>query len=458
MFNDERINLEMTKLKKFIIILSLVLSLMFLIFKLFVNYSREVQFCLYSTEIIISITSLIILIGSSMIKSDVKDEFFFQKKQNYYNKSFKILLYISLISYAVVIPATIVSGDNSALSSNMCINMIMTSSLFFGYGYLRLRKVYFNYNIIEEKNGLYYKNVFKNIWKITKFFGVIYLIALLISIFYMINNHNPISFIISILLAFVSSVLTNSIYYLFISFMEKLFYKEENNKKITTPTIILLSVSFVFLLLYIIFNLKYQIIINDGFVGNQTSQIANLASSLKSITEFLRFFSVLGLVFLVADLFKNENKLMNKNAILVLSFIIFITYEIFWGRIQSGFNLVIHDLSNKIAMGEDSMDFYINTISNIQTTQLIIKSLFYSLLSLFILITNNKTMKNNVGLRFIFIIWIVVYMLIPIAYFIQNETMILISSYVIVGILTLALMLFIFVSFVRRSNKINFND
>ena len=274
----------------------------------------------------------------------------------------------------------------------------------------------------------------------------------------MINNHNPISFIISILLAFVSSVLTNSIYYLFISFMEKLFYKEENNKKITTPTIILLSVSFVFLLLYIIFNLKYQIIINDGFVGNQTSQIANLASSLKSITEFLRFFSVLGLVFLVADLFKNENKLMNKNAILVLSFIIFITYEIFWGRIQSGFNVAIHDLSNKIAMGEDSMDFYINTISNIQTTQLIIKSLFYSLLSLFILITNNKTMKNNVGLRFIFIIWIVVYMLIPIAYFIQNETMILISSYVIVGILTLALMLFIFVSFVRRSNKINFND
>lgn len=114
MFNDERINLEMTKLKKFITILSLVLSFMFLLFKLFVNYSREIQFCLYSTEIIISITSIIILIGAFLIKSDIKDELFFQKKQNYYNKSFKILLYISFISYAVVIPATIVSGDNSA--------------------------------------------------------------------------------------------------------------------------------------------------------------------------------------------------------------------------------------------------------------------------------------------------------------------------------------------------------
>lgn len=114
MFNYERINLEMTKLKKFIIILSLVLSFIFLLFKLFVNYSREVQFCLYSTEIIILITSIIILIGAPLIKSDISDELFFQKKQNYYNKSFKILLYISFISYAVVIPATIVSGDNSA--------------------------------------------------------------------------------------------------------------------------------------------------------------------------------------------------------------------------------------------------------------------------------------------------------------------------------------------------------
>ena len=158
MFNDERINSEMTRLKKLIIILSGILSFLFLAVKLFVNSARNLQFCLYSTEILIAVSSLSIMVGSLFIKSDVKDELFFQRKQNYINKAFKVLMYISFIGYAVVIPATMTSGDNSALSSNMCINMIMMSSLFFGYGFLRLKKVYFNYNFIEEENKTYYKN------------------------------------------------------------------------------------------------------------------------------------------------------------------------------------------------------------------------------------------------------------------------------------------------------------
>lgn len=455
MFNDERINFEMTKLKKLIIIISLVLSLMFLTFKLFVNYSRNVQFCLYSTEIVILATSLIILLGSLTIKSDVKDEMYLQKKQNYYNKAFKILLYISFISYALVIPGTIVTGDNFVLSSNMCINMIMTSSLFFGYGYLRLKKVYFNYNIIENKNKPYYKNVFKNIWKITKFFGIIYLIALLISVVYMTNYHNPISFIVSILLAFIFSVLTNSIYYLFISFMEKMFYKEENNKKITTPTVILLMICFVYLLIYVVLYFNYYLFINNGFVGNQTSQVAALSSSLTDVTEFLRFFSVLGLIFLVSDLFRNDENLRKKNSKLVLAFILFITYEIFWGKVQGVFNIVIHDLSNKIDTSINSMDFYVNVISKLQSIQLIVKSLFYVLLSIFILIINSKKMKNILGLRLIFAIWIMMYISIPIAYFMQNKTLLLISSFILVGILSLVLTLYVLVSFIKRDNIIN---
>lgn len=149
---DERINSEMTRLKKIIIILSGILSFLFLALKLFVNSARNLQFCLYSTEILITVSSLSIMTGSLFINSDVKDELFFQRKQKYFNKAFKVLLYISFIGYAVVIPATMVSGDNSALSSNMCINMIMMSSLFFGYGFLRLQKVYFNYSFIEEGN------------------------------------------------------------------------------------------------------------------------------------------------------------------------------------------------------------------------------------------------------------------------------------------------------------------
>lgn len=446
MFNDERINSEMTRLKKLIIILSGVLSFLFLAVKLFVNSARNLQFCLYSTEILIAVSSLSIMIGSLFIKSDVKDELFFQRKQNYINKAFKVLMYISFIGYAVVIPATMTSGDNSALSSNMCINMIMMSSLFFGYGFLRLKKVYFNYNFIEEENKTYYKNVFKNIWKITKFFGLIYLIAFLVSIFYMFN-FNPISFILGILFAFITSVFSNSIYYLFISYLEKLFYKEENKKKITTPTIILTIISCVCLLIYVILNLKYYMLIENGISGNPAIQIASLSYMMKSATEFLRFFSVLTVIFLVTDLFKNNELKIKSNSKIVVAFIVFIAYEIFFSRIQVGLNFAIE-------INSGSMDLYVIIIRNIQAFNLLIKSLFYVTLSLFILIVNSKIIKGKIGLILMFIFWIILYAIIPIAYFLQKEDLMIISSYVCVGILSIVIILYLLICYFRKTNKI----
>lgn len=452
MFNDERINFEMTKLKKIIIILSGILSILFLAFKFFVNHTRDLQFCLYSTEILIALSSMCIMIGSLFIGSDVKDEMLIQRKQKYYNTSFKVLLYVSFIGYALAIPSTIVSGDNSALSSNMCINMIMMSSLFFGYGFLRLKRVYFNFNFIEEESKVYYRNVFKNIWKITKFFGIIYLIAFFISVFYMFN-YNPLPFIISILLAFAITVLSNSIYYLFISLLERLFYKEEGKKIITTPTIILTSILVMCLLVYVALNITYFMAINNGLSNVPTSQISYLSNMMKSTTEFLRFFSVLTAIFLVTDLFKNDKLKIKSNSKLVFAFIILIAYEIFWSRIQLGLNVAISDLSQNIA-GINSFDLYVKIIRNIQTLNLIIKSLFYVTLSLSILIVNRKKFKGKIVLRLMFIFWVILYTIIPIAYFLQKEDLMIISSYVCVGILTIAIILYLLICYFRKTNKI----
>lgn len=94
MFNDERINYEITKLKKLIIIVSGILSFMFLLFKMLILYNQKLHFCLYSTEIIITATSLIIMICSLFIKTEVKDEMYLYKKQKYYDVSFKGFLRI----------------------------------------------------------------------------------------------------------------------------------------------------------------------------------------------------------------------------------------------------------------------------------------------------------------------------------------------------------------------------
>lgn len=456
MFNDERINFEMAKLKKMIIIISGVLSFLFLILKLCIHYFRGLQFCLYSTEIIIMLSSLAIMLGSLFIKADVKDEMVIQRKQKYYNTAFKILLYISFISYAVAIPATIASGDNSPLSSNMCINMIMMTSLFIGYGYLRLKKVYFNYNFIEENNKTYYKNVFKNIGQITKFFGIVYLIALVISIFYMFN-YNPLSFIIGILLAFIFSVVLNSIYYLFISFLERLFYKEENKKKITTPTIILISIFVTCLLISVILNLSYYRMIENGIID--TPLIVNLANMIKNITELLRFFSVLGSIFLVADVFKKDEKGMKVNSKLVTAFIVFVTYEIFLSRIQSVVNLVILEMySSMTNIGVDSFELGTTAIANLHTIQLFIRSAFYIILGILILILNIKKTKKTFGVNLILISWVIIYLLISIAYFMQNNNFLMITSYVCVGGLTILMLIYVLTYYFKKSNKISVEE
>lgn len=295
MFNDERINYEMSKLKKIIIILSGILSFVFLIYKMYINYFQRLQLCLYIIEVVICLTSLIIVLGSFFIKTDIKDEMYFKKKQKYYDVSFKVFIYMMFVCYAVMIPEIVIS-DESDLSPNICINLIMTSSLFFGYGYLRSKRIYFNYNFIEENAKTYYKNVFKNILKIIKFFGMIYGIALIVSVFYMFKN-SPLIFIVSILLGFLLTVLSNLFYYLFISFLERLFFKEDRNKKITTPTVCLLTIAGISLIVYTGLEFIYYLLANSD-VNNHLSTITNIVKVKKVIIEYCRFFVTLGLIFL----------------------------------------------------------------------------------------------------------------------------------------------------------------
>lgn len=168
---------------------------------------------------------------------------------------------------------------------------------------------------------------------------------------------------------------------------------------------------------------------------------------MKSATEFLRFFSVLTVIFLVTDLFKNNELKIKSNSKIVVAFIVFIAYEIFFSRIQVGLNFAIE-------INSGSMDLYVIIIRNIQAFNLLIKSLFYVTLSLFILIVNSKIIKGKIGLKLLFIFWMILYTIIPIAYFLQKEDLMIISSYVCVGILSIVIILYLLICYFRKTNKI----
>ncbi len=332
MFNDERITLDMAKFKKIIILVSSLIALVFLLVKLFYKIVAGLSFYLYSTELIIVLTSIVTLIGSLFIKAEVKDEAFIQRKAHYYNKAFKIFLYISFISYAVVIPAIIKNSSNSMFSSNVCINIIMLLILFFGYGYLRIKKIYFNYNIIEEDSKIYWKNVFKNILKILMFFGIIYGVAMTVSFFYLMISKGSFIIILGIIIAFIVSVIGNGVYYIFISFLERLFIKEDDAKKIKTPTIILLSITTLFLIISIVINILYNLIslrelpIPDGMEFSEA--MSKFSEYNRILLEYSIYFGTLGGIFLVSDLMKIIPKKRGKLIGILISFIIFIISQI----------------------------------------------------------------------------------------------------------------------------------
>ena len=91
MFNDERINYKVNSAKKFIIILSIILSSLFLITKIIglFNYNNKmIGFGNLATEIVMVLAGVGILIGSLFIKSEVKDEEYYNRKASYYKKAF----------------------------------------------------------------------------------------------------------------------------------------------------------------------------------------------------------------------------------------------------------------------------------------------------------------------------------------------------------------------------------
>ena len=116
--------------------------------------------------------------------------------------------------------------------------------------------------------------------------------------------------------------------------------------------------------------------------------------------------------------------------------------------------MAINDISRSIGTNVDFIDLYVKITRYIQAIHLLIQSSFYIILSVFILIINNKKIKEIFGLRLMFIAWIILYLLIPIGFFLQKENLLVISSYVCVGVLSVVITLYLFVNYFRKSNRI----
>ena len=443
MFNDERINKELSNLKKYIIILSLIISSIFLGIKLFYLSKYDLSIIYYFTEIMIILMSFIILIGRLFIKSDIKDEAFYEKVNKYYNKSFKIFVFLSFLSFSFVMGGTVLF-NNPVFSSSQVINLLLPLSLFIGYAYIRYKNIYFNYNIIEEDNKTYYKGVFKNILKIILFFLIIYSVGILSTLFYTSNknlefNRNDfIGAILSIIIAFFISSIGVSLYYFIISLSERAFVKEEEDKKITIPTIILCVLGILFNIVYLIVCIREKILINQQALD--PSSIPNFAAIISKLSNTENFFKEwtihlqsLGLVFLIYDISKNNKILKNKFNIPLLIFILYNCFLLIIIKLDPIILECIKDLpQNDISHFVNIKYLVLNVISIIVIMTLLIiiliklkdqlikyKGLFLLLIVKFIItiVDFSLSFKDNIIIRnYLQITWLIVLLIAFIIY------------------------------------------
>lgn len=397
--NDERINYEMGNLKKKLLLIILSLGIIIFIIKLLYSFTCEIPCYLFITEFIAIISTLSTFIGTLFIKADVKDEAYKHILSNYYDKSFKIVLYIIFITFSLQMPSYIInSNDNSInVSSNIFLNLVLFIILFFGYSFLRSKKIYFNADIIEEDNKIYYKGVFRNILQIIKFFTIVYGCAIVISLFY-INNKLYGSMLLSIIIAYISSILTNSIYYLFISLLEKIYYKEEFTKKISTATIITLAIVFLSTIVYSFFSvLMYITNFNSGTI------VAKLINTKKYFQYVSLFFLMLGSVFLLNDINKENKYGLLQKLLYPLFFIILI--EVLGLNIYS---IISKTITNFVSHDMAKLTRILNIITTLYN---IVLSLFYTIICTFVLVkykNDKKFLVFSIAILFINVFRIVI--------------------------------------------------
>lgn len=415
MLCDERIETELSKLRKYIIILSVILGVIFLGFKIPYLIFYKTSLVFYITETSAILSGIFILIRATLIKTETKDELYYCKKHKYYNFAFKIHLLLVFLSFSLTLAGTAVREEGVLLNSSNYMSTTMLISLFFGYAYCRYKHIYFNYKIIELNNKKYYKAVFKNILKITGFFGVVYGIAIIPTFLYL--NEQILNLFLAIFLAFIVSTLSNSIFYLVISFLEKRFLSEEYKKRITSPTLIMLIIGLVMFLSVAILNILFYLLYSRGITANVDSfTFIERLSLITRINNYLGewgdLIGILGIVFLSYELTKGKDILRLKMNKVLLFFLIISALIIVYNKNNSVINGYFIDL-----------DFYdsADLLSKIMFIKLQVTEFLKVLLLIVVFIELGKYIKRYKSLVLMSSFWSVFVVLSLVNLFIKDE-------------------------------------
>lgn len=220
MFSDERVNRQTSKIFSKAILYATIISALYLMIK---TYVFGVIFSGSISELFIIITGVVIVgLDISKFKKSDYDERVVEARFLYYKKASIIFLGMSLLGFSLAIPISFLKMNETPPINILFINLELLGFIYFSYQFKK-HNIYFNYSFIENRT-VYYKRVLKNILKLTILTSIVYGLALFITLIIFINQAWMISIVLSLIISFLVSLLSLSLYYLFISWMERMTY------------------------------------------------------------------------------------------------------------------------------------------------------------------------------------------------------------------------------------------
>jgi len=303
MFNDERINNQISNIFKNGIFFATLIAFIFLILKIIPSrVFNELSISDIISELFIIIPGIVIIIlGYTKYKKSDSDERVVADRMKYYLNVSKWFLGLTLFGFAVAIPLTLTKTHETLPLNTLLIHLEIVGFIYLNYMFKK-HKIYFNYTFIEFDTG-YYNKVFKNILKLLILIIAVYGLAILISVFMFMDF----SAVLTILFSAIISFLSLSLFYLYISWLERLsFFSLANGNKQMISQIITGSLLTGVIILSSIVSYKINTFsfeyIQDA--GSYLSVLININNNFTFINLFLTSMLVSSIMLL----FKNNIK------------------------------------------------------------------------------------------------------------------------------------------------------
>ncbi len=232
MFNDERINAQCGKIYSRGILLSVLVTLLYVASRTVTLIIQDDfhSLCTYTEAVILILGVGILLVGAIRFHAGGDERIAFER-HSFYKKAGKAYIIAVFGTYILTIPFTTEQMLGGQYHNHLLILLEVLGYLYVFYSF-KTKEININYSFIAERGWGYYKRVLTLIgW-----LWLSLLVPFVLSASWELVLNKSFPGALAILIAYVSSALGLSIEYFFISLVEKTSYESNNSCRLAVGT------------------------------------------------------------------------------------------------------------------------------------------------------------------------------------------------------------------------------